>query len=160
MTLPAHGDRPLRVTVWNEGRHEQAEEHVRALYPDGIHGAIAAGITEHLGERARVRTATLDEPGQGLTEAALAGTDVLTWWGHVAHDEVEDEAAERVRRHVLAGMGLLVLHSGHFAKPFRALMGTTCSLRWRDAGERELVWTVDPTHPVAAGVPQPLVIDA
>jgi trehalose utilization protein len=147
---------PIRVTVWGENRHEQTEPHVAALYPDGMHGAIAAGIAENLGDGCVVRTATLDEPEHGLTEEALAGTDVLTWWGHRAHDEVADEVVARVQRHVLAGMGLIVLHSGHYSKIFRALMGTTCRLRWRNADDRELLWTVDPTHPIAQGVPQPL----
>ena len=89
----------------------------------------------------------------------LAGTDVLTWWGHAAHDEVADEVVDRVQRHVLSGMGLVVLHSGHFSKIFRRLMGTGATLRWRDEHDRELIWTVDPTHPIAAGVPQPLIID-
>jgi trehalose utilization protein len=150
----------LRVLVWNEGRHEKTEPAVAHRYPDGIHGAIAAGIRATLGGRARVVVATLDDPGQGLTEETLAATDVLTWWGHQAHDEVTDDNVERVRRHVLAGMGLVMLHSGHFSKLFKALMGTSCTLRWRDGDDRELVWTVDPTHPIAAGVPSPIVIDA
>jgi trehalose utilization protein len=149
---------PINVLVWGENRHEQLEEEVRARYPDGMHGAIAAGLAEHLGDRARIRTAVLDDPGQGLTEETLDGVDVLTWWGHMAHDDVADEAVERVRRRVLGGMGLLVLHSGHYSKVFRALMGTTCTLNWRDAGERELVWTVAPGHPIADGVPHPIVI--
>ena len=62
----------------------------------------------------------------------LAETDVLLWWGHIAHDQVADEVVERVRRHVLGGMGLIVLHSGHFSKIFIRLLGTTCSLRWRN----------------------------
>jgi len=150
----------LRVLVWNEGRHEKTEPAVARRYPDGIHGAVAAGIRTTLGDRAQVAVATLDDPGQGLTEESLAATDVLTWWGHQAHDEVTNDNVERVRRHVLAGMGLVMLHSGHFSKPFKALMGTSCTLRWRDGDDRELVWTVDPTHPIAAGVPSPIVIDA
>ena len=149
---------PIRVTVWGENRHEQTEEHVARLYPDGMHAAIAAGIVENLGAGCVVRTATLDDPEHGLTEEALAGTDVLTWWGHQAHDEVADEVVARVQRHVLSGMGLVVLHSGHYSKIFRALMGTTCRLRWRNGDDRELLWTVDPTHPIAQGVPQPLEV--
>ena len=148
----------IRVTVWNENVHERTEEDVRARYPDGIHGAVAAGVEENLGDRARVRTATLEQPEHGLTEEVLADTDVLTWWGHIAHDQVADEVVERVARHVLGGMGLVVLHSGHFSKIFRQLLGTTCSLRWRDTADRELVWTVKPGHPVTAGVPDPIVI--
>lgn len=149
----------VNVTVWGENVHEQREEDVRARYPDGMHGAIAAGLSALLGDGFRVRTATLQEPSHGLTDEVLSGTDVLTWWGHIAHDEVSDAVVARVHERVLAGMGLLVLHSGHYSKIFRALMGTTCTVNWRDAGERELVWPVDPAHPIAYGVPRPLVID-
>ncbi|WP_049575340.1 ThuA domain-containing protein [Streptomyces sp. SBT349] len=150
---------PLRVTVWSEGRHEQRDANVAELYPEGMHGAMADGITQHLGDRARVRTATLDEPEHGLTEAVLEDTDVLTWWGHMSHDDVADAVVDRVQRHVLGGMGLIVLHSGHWSKIFRKLMGTTCTLRWRNERDRELVWTVNPAHPIAAGVPHPLIIE-
>jgi len=99
-----------------------------------------------------VRTATLDEPEHGLTEAVLAQTDVLTWWGHMAHGEVEDAVVDRVHQRVLAGMGLVVLHSGHFSKIFKRLMGTTCDLKWREAGEKERIWVVEPGHPIAEGL--------
>ncbi|MET7334254.1 ThuA domain-containing protein [Nonomuraea sp. NPDC005650] len=149
----------VNVTVWSENYHEPREEAVRRIYPDGMHGAIAEGLTELLGDRVRTRTAVLAEPEHGLTDEVLASTDVLTWWGHMAHEEVDDKVVERVRRRVLGGMGLLVLHSAHYSKIFRALMGTTCTINWRDAGERELVWTAAPGHPIAQGVPQPLVIE-
>jgi trehalose utilization protein len=150
---------PIRVTVWGENRHEQTQKHVAKIYPQGMHTTIAEGIEENLGERCIVRTATLDDPGQGLTETVLAQTDVLTWWGHLAHDEVSDEVVERLHRHVLSGMGLVVLHSAHWSKIFMKLMGTTCTLRWRAEHDRELVWTVNPTHPIALGVPHPLIIE-
>jgi trehalose utilization protein len=152
----------LRVTVWNEGVHEATQPEIAAIYPHGIHGAIAEGLRELLGDEVVVRTATLDDPEHGLSEQALAETDVLLWWGHIAHDRVSDEVVERVREHVLGGMGLIVLHSGHFSKIFIRMLGTTCSLRWRnpEGGERELVWNVNPTHPIAEGVEQPIVIDA
>ncbi|TMR08989.1 trehalose utilization protein ThuA [Nonomuraea turkmeniaca] len=149
----------VNVTVWSENYHEPREEEVRRRYPEGIHGAIAAGLAEVLGEGVRVRTAVLEEPEHGLTDQVLTQTDVLTWWGHMAHDEVDDKVVDRVRRRVLGGMGLLVLHSGHYSKIFRSLMGSTCTLNWRDAGERELVWTVSPGHPIAHGIPRPLVLD-
>jgi trehalose utilization protein len=114
---------PLRVVVWGENRHEQIEPHVAQRYPEGMHNAIKQGIEDNLGERAVVTTATLDEPEHGLTEGLLAQTDVLTWWGHAAHAEVDDEVVERVYRHVLSGMGLVVLHSGHWSKIFGKLMG-------------------------------------
>jgi trehalose utilization protein len=111
----------IRVTVWNEFRHEKKHERIKSIYPDGIHGAIAKGLEEIGGFE--VRTATLDEPEHGLTKEVLENTDVLTWWGHMAHGEVSDEIVERVQKRVLEGMGLIVLHSGHFSKIFRKLMG-------------------------------------
>lgn len=143
------GDR-IRVTVWNEFRHEREDEAVREVYPEGIHGAIADGLGSADG--IEVRTATLDEPEHGLTEDVLDSTDVLTWWGHRAHDEVRDETVERVQQRVLEGMGLIVLHSAHFSKVFKALLGTNCSLRWREAGERERLWNIEPGHPVTEGI--------
>ncbi len=159
MTDPTAATPELRITVWNEAVHESTgrPESMATDYPDGIHGAIAAGLSASL-PGATIRTAVLSDPEHGLTEEVLADTDVLLWWGHIAHDQVADDVVDRVQRHVHGGMGLLVLHSGHFSKIFIALMGTTCSLKWRNEGERELVWTVNPTHPIAAGIPQPIVI--
>jgi len=143
----------IRVTVWNEFRHEQIHEEVRQVYPDGIHRAIAEGLEREGGFR--VRTATMPEPEHGLTEEVLEDTDVLVWWGHMAHHEVEDAVVERVHRRVLdGGMGLVVLHSGHHSKIFRKLMGTSCDLKWREAHEKERLWVVDPAHPIAAGLPE------
>ena len=147
----------VRVTVWNEFRQERSDEAVRAIYPDGIHAAIAAGLRDEDG--IEVRTATLDEPEQGLPADVLAETDDLTWWGHQAHDDVRDETVERVHARVLDGMGLIVLHSGHFSRIFKRLMGTTCDLKWREAGERERIWVVDPGHPIAAGLGESFVIE-
>lgn len=139
----------IRVTVWNEFRHEKQSEVVKAIYPDGMHVPIA----NYLQSQGFVtRTATLDEPEHGLSTAVLQQTDVLTWWGHLAHDEVSDEIVERVHGRVLEGMGLIVLHSGHFSKIFRRLMGTTCNLKWREAGELERLWVVAPGHPIADGI--------
>jgi trehalose utilization protein len=151
--------RPIRVTVWGENRVERTDPAVRAIYPDGMHETIAGAIREHLGECAEVRTATLDEPRHGLDGAVLETTDVLTWWGHLFHDDVADDVAAAAQQRVLDGMGLVVLHSGHLSKPFKHLMGTSCNLRWREADDRELVWTVNPAHPIARGVPPVFAID-
>lgn len=142
--------RGIAVTVWNEFRHERESEAVKKVYPKGIHAALADQLGALGGVQAR--TATLDEPEHGLTEEVLRGTDVLIWWGHMAHHEVSEEVAERVQRRVLEGMGFIGLHSAHFSKPFRRLMGTNCSLRWREAGERERLWNVEPGHPIAEGI--------
>jgi trehalose utilization protein len=141
---------PIRVTVWNEGRQEQSDPTVRAVYPDGIHAAIAAGLRQH--GIADVRTAILDEPEHGLTPDILATTDTLVWWGHIAHDEVADAVVDRVHAAVLDGLGLVVLHSGHMSRIFRRLMGTSCDLKWREDGRRERLWVIDPSHPIAAGL--------
>lgn len=140
----------VRVTVWNEYRHEKSHEEVRKVYPQGLHAPIAKYLEN---QGCQVRVATLDEPEHGLTPAVLAETDVLTWWGHMAHGEVRDEIVDRVQERVLEGMGLLVLHSGHHSKVFRRLMGTSCGLTWREIGEKERVWVVEPGHPIADGLP-------
>lgn len=140
----------IRVTVWNENVHEKEIPEVTRLYPQGIHGELAAYLRT-LGD-IEVRTATLDDPDCGLTDEVLDNTDVMMWWGHCAHDRVPDEIARKVADRVLLGMGLIVMHSGHYSKPFRLLMGTTCSLRWRD-GDFERVWCTNPGHPIAEGVP-------
>jgi len=148
---------PLGILVWNENIHETRDDNVIRIYPDGIHNTIAAALRQQLAG-ADVRTATLADDEHGLTESALEQTDVLLWWGHTAHDAVDDAIVERVKQHVLGGMGLVVLHSGHWSKIFMSLLGTTATLQWRSAGERELVWTVDASHPIAEGVPNPIVI--
>lgn len=141
---------PIRTVVWGENIHEQMDENVRALYPDGMHATIAAALGQD--NNIAVGTATLQEPEHGLSEARLAETDVLTWWGHRAHGEVNDEIVDRVQRRVWEGMGLIVMHSGHYSKIFKRLMGTPCSLKWREAGERERLWVINRNHPIASGL--------
>ena len=145
-----------RVVVWNEFLHERENAVVREIYPDGIHHTIAAALSAD--PDLQVSTATLEEPDHGLSESRLADTDVLVWWGHKAHARVEDEVVERVVDRVHQGMGLVVLHSGHFSKVFKRITGAPCSLRWREAGERERIWTIDPTHPIARGLSPAIVL--
>jgi trehalose utilization protein len=145
-----------RVRIWNEFRQERDNDEVRALYPDGMHAPIAQALQ---GAGFETDISTLDEPEHGLSESALASTDVLVWWGHVAHGEVLDAVVDRVQRRVLDGMGLIVLHSGHHSRIFRRLMGTSCDLKWREAGERERLWVVDPSHPIANGLGESVVIE-
>lgn len=140
----------IRVTVWNEYMHELSNPKVMEIYPRGIHEAIAEFLREE--PDFKVGTAVLSQPEHGLTEEVLEQTDVLLWWGHKAHSQVEDTIVERVYTQVLAGMGLIVLHSGHFSKIFKKLMGTTCSLRWRESGEKERIWVVEQGHPIAEGL--------
>jgi len=141
----------IQVTVWNEFRKEKSDEEVKAVYPDGIHMAIAGFLEKD--KEFFIRTATLDDPEHGLTNEVLDNTDVLIWWAHIAHHLVDDKIAERVKERVLRGMGLIVLHSGHICKPFTKLLGTSCTLKWRD-DDRERVWCCNPGHPIAQGVPE------
>lgn len=139
----------IRVTIWNEYIHELSDDDVKKVYPNGIHGCIADFLGKN--EDITVRTATLEQEECGLTDEVLNNTDVLIWWGHMAHDRVPDSIAEKVYNRVMCGMGFIALHSGHHSKPFRRLMGTTCNLSWRD-GDRERVWNIMPSHPIAQGI--------
>ena len=140
----------LKVTIYNEFIHEKQNPKVQAIYPDGIHGAIARYLRQQ--SDISIRTATLEEPEHGLTTKVVNDTDVLMWWGHIAHDRVRDAVVDRVHRRVLEGMGLVVMHSGHHSKIFRQLMGTSCSLLWRGADEKERLWVVNPTHSITQGL--------
>ena len=140
----------LRVTVWNENVHEKKNPVVAKMYPKGMHSCIADALK--IGNNVEVRTATLHDPEHGLTEKVLEQTDVLTWWGHVAHGEVADAIVDRVIKRIWQGMGFIALHSSHYSKIFKCLMGTSCSLTWREAGEKERVWVCNPAHPIARGI--------
>jgi len=140
----------IRVTVWGENVHEREHPAVAKVYPNGMHNAIADGLKED--PAFEVRTATLDMPEHGLTDDVLANTDVMTWWGHMAHHKVDDHIVQKVKTRVLEGMGLIVLHSGHYSKIFKWLMGTTCSLCWREADEKERLWILNPSHPIVQGI--------
>ncbi len=140
-----------RVLVWGENVHEQKNKVVAENYPEGMHNQIAKLLAGDSG--IVTSTATLQDPEHGCTEARLAETDVLIWWGHAAHGEVKDEIVERIAARVWQGLGLIVLHSGHFSKIFKRLMGSPCALNWREAGERERLWVVNPGHPIARGLP-------
>jgi len=146
----------IHVTVWNEGRHEKTNEYIGKLYPDGMHAVIAKYLKA---QGMEARTATLDDPEHGLTDDVLAKTDVLLWWGHMAHHEVKDAVVEKVYNRVLDGMGLICLHSAHFSKIFRKLMGTTCNLKWREIGEKERLWVIEPGHPIAEGLDEYIEIE-
>lgn len=142
----------INVTVWNEYFHERSLESVGKIYPEGIHSAIAGKLSAF--ENFNVRTATLDMPQHGLTDEVLDNTDVLIWWGHAKHAEVSDEIAQKVKERVLDGMGFIALHSAHASKPFKLLMGTSCRLKWRENDEKERVWVIEPSHPIARNIPE------
>lgn len=140
----------MNITIWNEFRHEKLHEAVKSVYPDGIHTVIGKHLSAM--EGVNVTYATLDDPENGLPQEVVDKTDVMLWWGHMAHKEVADATVDRVQTAVLGGMGLIVLHSGHHSKIMKRMMGTTCGLAWREDGKHERLWVVDPTHPIAAGI--------
>jgi trehalose utilization protein len=152
---------PIRVTVWNEFRHEKKNPKIAEIYPKGMHEAIASHLrAAGAGKEFDVRTATLDEDEHGLTPEVLKSTDVLTWWGHMHHGDVADPVVQRVYQRVLDGMGLLVLHSGHFSKIFKKLMGTSCDLKWREEkNEREVLWVTRPGHPIVRDIDDHFILE-
>ena len=139
----------INVTIWNEFRHEKQNEGIKAIYPEGLHAAIARGIAA---DDLNIRLASLDEPEHGLTDEVIRSTDVLIWWGHCAHAEVRDDIVAKVLKRIHEGMGLIVLHSGHFSKIFKAVTGCSGSLKWREAGEKERLWNIAPWHPITQGI--------
>ena len=147
----------IRVLVWNEFKHEKVKENVAAIYPNGIHQAIADFLQC---DDITVKTATLDDENCGITKEVLDETDVLIWWGHMAHHLVPDEVAFLVRDAVLSGMGAIFLHSAHHSKPFRYLMGTSCNLTWRETNDSELLWVIEPAHPIVAGIDRAIQLEA
>ena len=147
----------IRVTVWNEFIHEKQVPEIAEIYPDGIHGYIA-GFLEKAGMKTRL--ASLEMPEHGLTEEVLSSTDVLVWWGHMAHEKVGDEVVQRVYEHVQNGMGLILLHSSHASKIFSKLCGTTTlNLKWRESGDKEILWVVEPGHPIVQGLGESIILE-
>ena len=140
----------ISVTIFNEFCHEKFDEKVKAIYPEGIHKTIASFLETE--EDITVRTVTLDDEECGLTQDVLDSTDVLLWWGHLRHGDVPDHVAHRVKDAVQSGMSFIALHSAHHSKPFKLLMGTTCNLSWREDDDKERIWVVNPTHPIAQGI--------
>lgn len=147
----------IRVFVWNEFDNEQRHEHVRKVYPHGIHEVIAGFLKED--EAFEIRTGTLEDPAHGLPDEVLNTVDVLIWWGHSRHQDVSDDLAMRIEKRVNEGMGFIALHSAHMAKPFLRLMGTSGNLQWRH-DDRERVWNIMPQHPIAKGIPASFEIEA
>ncbi len=140
----------INVTVWNEFRHEKENEAVKKIYPEGMHKVIGKSLSED--SALNISYATQDEPEHGLTDEVLENTDVLIWWAHAHHGDVDDKVVAKVHQRVLSGMGFIGLHSAHFSKIFRRLLGTNCSLKWREIGERERLWNLEPSHPITQGI--------
>ena len=147
--------RPINVTIWNEYRHEKTDDKVKALYPNGLHAYLKEVLSS---PELNITLASLDDKHHGLPDDVLNNTDVMIWWGHMHHSEVPDELAEKVKNRVLSGMGLICLHSAHYSKVMQKTLGTTGHLTWGDE-VKEILWNVNPTHPIAAGIPSHFVLE-
>ena len=147
----------IRVLIFNEYYHERVEESARSVYPEGIHKVLADFLAD---DDIQIKCTTLEDDECKITKEMLDETDVLIWWGHVRHKLVPDEVAALVRDAVLSGMGAIFLHSGHHSKPFKTLMGTSANLCWRESGDSELVWVVEPSHPITRGINRYFKLDA
>ena len=146
----------INVVIWNEFRHEKVKEKVQVLYPNGLHATIKEFLSSD--EELDITLAALDDPYQGLPDELLEKTDVLVWWGHAAHAEVDDELVKKIQARVYAGMGFVALHSAHHSKPFKAIVGTNGNLSW-GRNQKEVIWNLMPQHPIAAGIPDHFTID-
>lgn len=152
--LPGRAKAPARcVVVWSEGTAP------KSVYPDDINGAIAEGLTAKL-KGWEVVKASLNDPEQGLPDALLQRADVLIWWGHQKHGAVKDELVARIVKRVKEeGMGFISLHSSHFAKPNKALMGTPCSWGAYVGDSTTITVKVQtPSHPIAKGLPEEFTV--
>lgn len=148
----------IRVTIWNEYRHEKSDDCVKQIYPEGLHAKIKEMLS--FDSDLEITLASLDEPEQGLPEELLNNTDVLLWWGHMAHGEVSDELADRVAYRVInGGMGFIPLHSAHESKPFRRIIGTAGNLSW-GSEQPEIIWNLFPNHPIANGLPEHFALES
>ena len=145
----------MKVTVWNEFYHEKKKPQILEMYQGGLHEYIASFLRD---DDIEVRAVTLDDECQGLPDEVLDDTDVLIWWGHVKHGDVDDALVERIQKRILGGMGFIALHSAHNSKVFKKMMGTSCSLKWRDHS-RERIWNICPSHPIADGVDETFVLE-
>jgi len=147
----------IRVTVWNEYTEEQKAQKVASVYPEGLHKTIAGFL--NLDGAVSAGVSVITDAEQGLSEQVLDNTDVLIWWGHLHHDEVQDHLVKRVVDRVQRGMGIIFLHSAHKSKPFLGLVGTSGRLGWREANEKSRVWNAAPGHPIANGIPQQFLLE-
>lgn len=139
-----------------EGFLKKNSEEIHQAYPDGLGVTLKNYLNQLDGIEAEL--VTQDMPDCGLTAEVLDRTDVLIWWAHITHDSVPDSLAFLVEQYVLRGMGFIALHSAHLSKPLKFLLGTSCTLQWRE-GDRERIWTTAPAHPIAAGIPASFELD-
>lgn len=138
----------MNIVIYNEGLHDK-QDWMKSVYPTGIHGALKETLEA---PENTITIITLDNVDD-ITQQLLSETDVLLWWGHGAHHLVPDSVSTLVTEAIQKGMGFIALHSAHMSKPLRQVLGTSCTLKWRD-NDSERVWITAPAHPIAAGLPE------
>lgn len=137
----------VNALVWSEGTEPED------VYPRGVRGPIADYLSEETDIEARTRS--IEDEDQGVSGDDLEWADVILWWGHLRHDDVTDETVDRIEEHVREnGVGFVSLHSAHYARPYKRLIGMSGDLgghRLTD-DESEYVEVCAPDHPIAEGV--------
>ena len=150
----------IRVTVFAEhGERHRGLAEIKKQHPEGLHRTLKDIFDQDVDLCTVAVCQDDDDDGKMLTDEILQRTDVLVWWGHTLHEKVSDTLVEKIVSRVLGGMGCIFLHSAHMSKPFRRLMGTGCTLKWREMGERERLWVTAPGHPIAEGLPETIAIE-
>jgi trehalose utilization protein len=142
----------INVLVWDEQQDVQVKS---GAYKNFLGNAVAEFLSKTDG--LQVVSANINEPDQGLADDRIAAADVVVWWGHVRHKDVNDSKVESIVAKVKAGKaGFVALHSAHYSKPFKNLMGTNCGFKKVDANKNEgfvqHLRVVSPMHPIAKGV--------
>jgi len=144
------------VVVWSEGTAP------KNVYPNDINTAIAEGFRASAQMKDwDVVVANLSDPDQGLPDALLNKADVLIWWGHKKHGDVKDALVDKIEKRVKEdGMGFIALHSAHFAKPNKRLMGAPCTFAAYKGDNKETVVKVAmPDHAIVKGVATEFTIE-
>ena len=148
--------KPRTIVVWSEGTAP------KNVYPNDINAAIVEGLkADKRFEKDTIIAASISDPDQGISDELLAKTDVLLWWGHKKHAQVSDALPPKIKQRWMDGkMGFIGLHSAHYAKPNKALMGTACSFScYKTDSTSTKVTVTDKNHPIAAGVAETFTVE-
>ena len=140
----------LRVTVWNEFYDEKQWPEILDIYPGGVHQAIKRFLDRE--NDLEVTVSTQQDTEQGLSQELLDRTDVLIWYSHMEKEPIAEERIDAVIRRVLDGMGLIFLHSSLGSQLASQLLGARGHGTYREIGEKERVWVIDRSHPIAQGL--------
>ncbi len=140
----------MKVTIVCEYNSSMDSLEGKKAYPNGMGNCLKDFLQSAYDD---VTLITYDDKGADeLTDDIIEKTDVMFWWGHWYHGAILEELADKIVSRVQRGMGMVFLHSAHMSKPFKKLIGSTGTLKWREVGEHERLWCVDMSHPIAEGL--------